>query len=236
MKDNIPVEGVVELFSSSNISVDEEGLVSLNDVYRIAIERGLDGGKLDPRRWTEKPRAIKSGTSGKISLTERDGYQFVEFIAKKYGKSRSDVYKTKRGKGGGTFAHKDIALEYAMYLGGNVIKSAIIERIGEIDQILKAFENFHVDEEIVDAMKQTYNVNKLYVYAIKEDSTGNIKIGISANPRRRLEQLQTGNSSALTLVAVKEAVNGYADEAKLHLTNAAYHVRGEWFSGQASIN
>ena len=53
MKDNIPVEGVVELFSSSNILVDGEGLVSLNDVYRIAIERGLDGGKLDPRRWTE---------------------------------------------------------------------------------------------------------------------------------------------------------------------------------------
>ena len=43
MKDNIPMEGVVELFSSSNILVDEEGLVSLNDVYRIAIERGLDG-------------------------------------------------------------------------------------------------------------------------------------------------------------------------------------------------
>lgn len=43
MKDNIPMEGVVELFSSSNIFVDEEGLVSLNDVYRIAIERGLDG-------------------------------------------------------------------------------------------------------------------------------------------------------------------------------------------------
>ena len=220
MKDNIPVEGVVELFSSSsNILVDDEGLVSLTDVYRIAIERGLDGGKRNPSDWS-----LEAGSS------------FIEFVAQKYGKGPSDVYKTKRGKGGGTYAHKDIALEYAMYLGGNVIKSAIIERIGEIDQILKAFENFHVDEEIVDAMKQTYNVNKLYVYAIKEESTGNIKIGISANPRRRLEQLQTGNSSSLTLVAVKEAVNGYADEAQLHLTNSAYHVRGEWFSGQASIN
>lgn len=236
MKDNIPVEGVVELFSSSNILVDDEGLVSLNDVYRIAIERGLDGGKLEPKFYFRKSNPRKSGTSGNISESGGEGLQFVEYLAEKYGKSRSDVYKTKRGKGGGTFAHKDIALEYAMYLGGNVVKSAIVERIGEIDQILKAFENFHVDEEIVDAMKQTYNVNKLYVYAIKEESTGNIKIGISANQRRRLEQLQTGNSSTLTLVAVKEAVNGYADEAKLHLTNAAYHVRGEWFSGQASIN
>ena len=236
MKDNIPVECVVELFSSSNIFVDDEGLVSLNDVYRIAIERGLDGGKLEPKFYFRKSNPRKSGTSGNISESGGEGLQFVEFIAQKYGNSPSDVYKTTRGKGGGTYAHKDIAIEYAMYLGGDAVRAAIVERIGEIDQILKAFENFHVDDEIVDAMKQTYNVNKLYVYAIKEETTGNIKIGISANPRRRLEQLQTGNSSTLTLVAVKEAINGYADEAKLHLTNAAYHVRGEWFSGQASIN
>ena len=37
------------------------------------------------------------------------------------------------------------------------------------------------------------------------------------------------------LVAIKEVVNGYADEAKLHLTNAAYHVRGEWFTAPATI-
>lgn len=226
----------IQIFDGATVRVDAENLVCITDIYKIAIERGLDGGKLDPRRWTEKPRAIKSGTSGKVSFTERDGYQFVEFIAKKYGKHNSDVLKTYRGKGGGSYAHKDIAIEYAMYLGGDAVRAAIVERIGEIDQILKAFENFHVDDEIVDAMKQTYNVNKLYVYAIKEESTGNIKIGISANPSRRLEQLQTGNSSSLTLVAVKEAVNGYADEAQLHLTNSAYHVRGEWFSGQASIN
>ena len=236
MKDNIPVEGVVELFSSSNILVDDEGLVSLNDVYRIAIERGLDGGKLDPRQWARAERNVKSGSTGNIDSVTSSGRQFIDFVAQKYGKSPSDVYKTTRGKGGGTYAHKDIAIQYAMYLGGDAVRAAIVERIGEIDQILKAFENFHVDDEIVDAMKQTYNVNKLYVYAIKEESTGNIKIGISANPRRRLEQLQTGNSSSLTLVAVKEAVNGYADEAQLHLTNSAYHVRGEWFSGQASIN
>ena len=213
MKDNI------QIFDNATVRVDAENLVCITDIYKIAVERGLDGGKRNPSDWS-----LEAGSS------------FIDFVAQKYGKSPSDVYKTTRGKGGGTYAHKDIAIEYAMYLGGDAVRAAIVERIGEIDQILKAFENFHVDEEIVDAMKQTYNVNKLYVYAIKEESTGNIKIGISANPRRRLEQLQTGNSSTLTLVAVKEAVNGYADEAKLHLTNAAYHVRGEWFSGQASIN
>ena len=230
MKDNI------QIFDNATVRVDAENLVCITDIYKIAVERGLDGGKRAPNQYFRKSNPRKYGTSGNISESGSEGLQFVEFVAQKYGKSPSDVYKTTRGKGGGSYAHKDIAIEYAMYLGGDAVKSAIIERIGEIDQILKAFENFHVDEEIVDAMKQTYNVNKLYVYAIKEESTGNIKIGISANPRRRLEQLQTGNSSTLTLVAVKEAVNGYADEAKLHLTNAAYHVRGEWFSDQASIN
>ena len=99
MKDNIPVEGVVELFSSSNISVDDEGLVSLTDVYRIAIERGLDGGKRNPSDWS-----LEAGSS------------FIDFVAKKYGKSRSHIYKTKRGKGGGSFAHWKIALAYAQYL------------------------------------------------------------------------------------------------------------------------
>lgn len=226
----------IQLFDGATVRVDAENLVCITDIYKIALDRGLDGGKREPNQYFRKTNVRKSGTSGNVSDFAGGGWEFVEFVAQKYGKSQSDVYKTTRGKGGGTYAHKDIAIEYAMYLGGDAVRAAIVERIGEIDQILKAFENFHVDDEIVDAMKQTYNVNKLYVYAIKEESTGNIKIGISANPRRRLEQLQTGNSSSLTLVAVKEAVNGYADEAQLHLTNSAYHVRGEWFSGQASIN
>ena len=116
MKDNIPVEGVVELFSSSNISVDEEGLVSLNDVYRIAIERGLDGGKLDPRQWARAERNVKTGSTGNTDSVISSGRQFVAFIAKSLNVAASSIYKTKRGKGGGSFAHWKIALAYAQYL------------------------------------------------------------------------------------------------------------------------
>ena len=106
----------IQIFEGATIRVDADNLVCITDIYKIAIERGLDGGKLDPRRWTEKPRAIKSGTSGKVSFTERDGYQFVEFIAKSLNAARCDIYKTTRGKGGGTYAHWQIALAYAKYL------------------------------------------------------------------------------------------------------------------------
>lgn len=106
----------IQIFDNATVRVDAENLVCITDIYKIAVERGLDGGKLDPRRWTEKPRAIKSGTSGKVSFTERDGYQFVEFIAKSLNAARCDIYKTTRGKGGGTYAHWQIALAYAKYL------------------------------------------------------------------------------------------------------------------------
>lgn len=98
MKDNIPVE-VVKFFNSNNILVDEEGLVSLNDVYRIAIERGIDDGKRNPSDWS-----LEAGSS------------FIDFVAKSLNTVVSSVYKTKRGKGGGTYAHWQIALAYAEYL------------------------------------------------------------------------------------------------------------------------
>ena len=106
----------IQIFDGATIRVDAENLVSLTDLYKIAAERGMADGKLEPRRWTEKPRNIKSGTSGKESFVERDGWQFVEFVAKSLNAARCDIYKTTRGKGGGTFAHWQIALAYAKYL------------------------------------------------------------------------------------------------------------------------
>lgn len=131
MNDNIPMEGVVELFSSSNIFVDEEGLVSLNDVYRIAIERGLDGGKLEPKFYFRKSNPRKSGTSGNISESGGEGLQFVEYLAENLKVSATHIYKTKRGKGGGSFAHWKIALAYAKYLS-HELHSHILETYARV--------------------------------------------------------------------------------------------------------
>ena len=106
----------IQIFEDSTVRVDEDNLVCLTDLYKLAVEKNLAGGKLDPRRWSEKPRNIVSGTSGKTSLVERDGWQFIEFVAEKLNVTRCDIYKTTRGKGGGTFAQWQIALAYAKYL------------------------------------------------------------------------------------------------------------------------
>lgn len=75
MKDNIPMEGVVELFSSSNIFVDEEGLVSLNDVYRIAIERGLDGGPREGDRNADDGLVFRNGRWHRDNGQKIDGIE-----------------------------------------------------------------------------------------------------------------------------------------------------------------
>lgn len=110
MKDNI------QIFDNATVRVDAENLVCITDIYKIAIERGLDGGKLDPRQWARAERNVKSGSTGNIDSVTSSGRQFIDFIAKSLNVAASSIYKTKRGKHGGTYAHWQIALAYAKYL------------------------------------------------------------------------------------------------------------------------
>ena len=220
----------IQIFDNATVRVDAENLVCITDIYKIAIERGLDGGKLDPRQWSRVERDVKSGSTGKIDSVTSSGRQFIEASISKGGK-----YETKRGKGGGTYASKDIALAYALYLGGPSVMAMLSKKIQDFDEVLSALNAFHVDEEIVNALRESNPNAKMFVYAIKEADTGNVKIGISTNPYRRLQQLQTGNSSRLELVAMKEAVNGYEDEQAAHLANKQYHIHNEWFTAPATI-
>jgi hypothetical protein len=93
---------------------------------------------------------------------------------------------------------------YAAYLGGAEVRLSFINSVRELSLILKALHDFEVSQDILDTCK-----NILYVYAIREVDTGNIKLGISKNPQARLRQLQTGNSSRLELVAYCEAKQGF---------------------------
>lgn len=94
-----------------------------------------------------------------------------------------------------------------------------------LDELLAALDAFDVPEEC----------SGMYVYAIQNTTTGNIKLGISRNPEQRLKQLQTGNDCTLKLVAYKKAKNKFKDETTLHYNYSSAHVRGEWFNN-SSIN
>lgn len=66
------------------------------------------------------------------------------------------------------------------------------------------------------------------LYIIQSDVTGNIKIGRSKNPHKRLKQLQTGNPNKLKLIAEFKG-EGWK-EKELHERLSSYRLKGEWFS------
>ena len=99
----------------------------------------------------------------------------------------------------------------------------VMDAITEYQEILEALDGFEVPEDVPD----------MYVYAIRETETGRVKLGISRDPEARLRQLQTGNSQELELVAFRKAENRFDDEHALHSDARDYHLRGEWFDGQA---
>lgn len=81
------------------VKTNDAGLLSLTDIFKAAKEKGWTTGKSDPRDWQR-----------------RDGEQFINFVAKQLNVARCHIYATKKGAGGGTFAHWQIALAYAKYL------------------------------------------------------------------------------------------------------------------------
>ena len=106
----------IRLFDNATVRVDAENLVCITDIYKIAIERGLDGGKNNPYDWSRPERKVKSGSTGKTDDVTSSGRQFIDFVAKSLNTEASRIYKTTRGKHGGTYAHWKIALAYAQYL------------------------------------------------------------------------------------------------------------------------
>lgn len=67
------------------------------------------------------------------------------------------------------------------------------------------------------------------VYLIQSLEEGHYKIGISVKPSRRIQQLQTGNSSELKLINTFESE--YANKIERTIHNQFHHLRkeGEWF-------
>ena len=96
----------------------------------------------------------------------------------------------------------------------------IISRVKGAKEVIAALEDFEIPE----------NLPTMYVYAIRNNHTGRIKLGISENPERRLKELQIGNDCELELLAYREAANRFKDEKAIHSKYQHLRVRGEWFA------
>ena len=68
-----------------------------------------------------------------------------------------------------------------------------------------------------------------YIYLIQSLETGYYKIGISKNPNKRIETLQTGNSSPLKLIITYQSEFSSQIEKTLHRKYLLFQKVGEWF-------
>jgi hypothetical protein len=67
------------------------------------------------------------------------------------------------------------------------------------------------------------------VYLIKKEEGNMYKIGVSNNPKKRLQELQTGNPDTLTLVETYNTIHNFKLENFLHRTYSDKNVQLEWF-------
>ena len=107
--------------------------------------------------------------------------------------------------------------------GVEKLKKDLISKISGVRVLMNALRSFEVPEDLPD----------MFVYAIMEEDTKNIKIGISKDPEARLKQLQTGNSSKLYLVGYRKAENRFKEEKTLHQKNESLRIHGEWFYNES---
>lgn len=106
-----------------NISQDQSGRISLTDLWKAAN--------------SPKNKSVADWT--RLETVKK----FIETACRFLNMGKSHVIKKEQGKGGGTFAHEQIALEYAQYLDPNLaiaVNQIFFERIEEEKDPSKAIQ------------------------------------------------------------------------------------------------
>ena len=192
---------------NTGIRQDAQGRYCLNDLHKAAVASGANERTKEPGKFMASPQTVE--LVKELETTQNLGGFPVNKI---------------EGRNGGTYAVKSLAIRYAMWISPSVLDS-FIKQIEDMDSVIKALNDFEVPDDLPD----------MFVYAIRNKDTGNLKIGISRNPESRLKQLQIGCDGILELVSIRPAENRYADEKRLHNENKEHRIHGEWFTEEAVV-
>jgi KilA-N domain/Meiotically up-regulated gene 113 len=134
------------------------------------------------------------------------------------------------GRYGGTFAHKDIALEFFMWLSPTfrLFVFQNLSRNIDFTIYLRRLKQCLKQEEADNDQNQKQS----FVYAVKDFRTGFIKIGKSDNPTYREKTLQSETPVIKTILLRKfnNSKEACIFEKHLHEKLKTYNVRGEWFN------
>lgn len=155
----------VELMKRINFDAD---MISLTDLWK---EAGSDNQKT-PAKWQES------------EPTQR----FIKAVSRILNIGISDIIKSKRGKGGGTYAHKQIAIEYAQYLDERLavlVNEIFFQRIEEeknpdliVDRAITTYKKRgHTDDWISKRLRGKSKRNEftatLAAHGVKHDGFKN---------------------------------------------------------------
>lgn len=141
----------------TSVKVENE-MFSLNDIHDLA---GKPANK-DPRQWLRLESTI----------------QLSETVADVLKVGKSHIIKSKKGKGGGTFAHKNIALAYAKYLDPKLhvlVNEVFFERIEEeknpeliVDRAISTYERKGMKPEWITKRLTAKGVRNEFTHLLKE--------------------------------------------------------------------
>ena len=104
-----------------------------------------------------------------------------------------------------------------------------LDRHGLVDRVHGHVVSFP-HAELIDAAAYE---GRRYVYFIRIGEDGPIKIGLTDDVKRRLEQLQTAHPDALRVIACVPGDRRL--EAHLHQRFSAERISGEWFHPSSSL-
>jgi len=154
------------------IDIAEGNMVNLNRIYEIS---GASSGK-EPKEWN------------KLESTKN--------LIKSINGGKSPILKTKRGAGGGTWAHWQLALSYAQYLSPELhvaVNQVFKERLEENmdpelgisrsrERAIKNWKNQGHDEKWIADRDHHTDTRKIYVKTlIEHDVKPNHELGICTN-------------------------------------------------------
>jgi hypothetical protein len=74
------------------------------------------------------------------------------------------------------------------------------------------------------------------IYIIECQKHGVCKIGVSSDPLKRLKSIQTGYPWPLTVRAVIDSVDAFAEESVIHRKYQQWRLEGEWFDACVAVD
>lgn len=178
MRNLNPANALPALIYQKQVIGAKNEMLSLTDMWRAA---GSDENR-NPFEWQRK-----------------EGSEFVKFFAEMHNTPNSRIIDTKRGKGGGTFAHWQIALAYAKYLSPEFhmwCNSVVRERMEG-----KSVSVASLPDDVLDMIRRTDGISRMLSHKITV-----MEGTVSAIERRdrELMLLADPRRAALDVVSVRQ--------------------------------